>query len=168
MTDNQANRGAPVTEGIVFRRAVVGDLQSIILLLADDELGRKREEVGAHPAAAYLDAFQAISADPNQLLIVADRSGQVVGTLQLSFMPGLSHRGMWRGQVESVRVSAAERSAGLGQKMLEFAISQCKSRGCGVVQLTTDKRRPDAHRFYERLGFVATHEGFKMPLARQE
>jgi GNAT superfamily N-acetyltransferase len=95
---------------------------------------------------------------------VALKDGRLVGTLQLTFLPGLSQRGMWRGQIESVRIAAAERNAGLGQQMLEWAISQCRMRGCRVIQLTTDKTRRDAHRFYDRLGFRASHEGYKLML----
>jgi GNAT superfamily N-acetyltransferase len=88
----------------------------------------------------------------------------VVGTLQLSFIPGIAHTGTWRGQIEAVRIAADRRSSGLGQEMFEWAIAQCRGRGCRLVQLTTDKSRPDAHRFYERLGFVASHLGYKLTL----
>lgn len=104
-------------------------------------------------------------ADPNQLLAVAESAGRVVGTLQLSFIPGLSRLGMTRGQIEAVRIATSHRSAGAGQAMFDWAIGQCRARGCALVQLTTDKTRPDAHRFYERLGFVASHEGYKLGLA---
>jgi GNAT superfamily N-acetyltransferase len=150
--------------GFSLRAARLEDLQDIIALLADDELGRKREEVGSTPAQCYVEAFQAIAADPRHLLAVALKDGRLVGTLQLTFLPGLSQRGMWRGQIESVRITAAERNAGLGQQMFEWAISQCRMRGCRVIQLTTDKTRRDAHRFYDRLGFRASHEGYKLML----
>jgi ribosomal protein S18 acetylase RimI-like enzyme len=150
---------------IAFRRATAADLPAIVALLADDGLGATREDASLPLARGYTDAFAAIDADPNQLLAIAEAHGVVVGTLQLSFIAGLSHKGAWRGQVESVRVASSQRGGGLGQQMLEWAIAQCRARDCRMVQLTTDKSRADAHRFYERLGFKATHEGFKLALA---
>ena len=147
-----------------FRRATQSDLAAIIALLADDELGRKREQVGPPPSPNYLSAFEAIAADQNQFLAVAELSGEIVGCLQLSFVPGLSRVGLWRGQIESVRVSSKHRGGGLGKKLFTWAIDECRRRGCGLVQLTTDKSRPDALRFYEDLGFVASHEGMKLSL----
>ncbi|MFZ4876606.1 GNAT family N-acetyltransferase [Janthinobacterium sp. Mn2066] len=152
---------------VIFRTAQASDLAAIIGLLADDPLGAQRETVtpaGSPPAACYLDAFKAIAADTNQQLVVAVENEVVVGTLQLSFIPGIARRGAWRGQIEAVRIAATHRSAGLGQQMFEWAIARCRARGCHLVQLTTDKGRPDAHRFYERLGFVASHEGYKLAL----
>jgi GNAT superfamily N-acetyltransferase len=119
---------------------------------------------GPQDRDAYEQAFRAIDRDPAQLLVVAEAEGQVVATLQLSFIPGLSRRGALRAQVESVRVSAAYRGQGLGQAILTWAIAEARRRGCALVQLTTDKSRTGAHRFYERLGFVASHEGLKLPL----
>jgi GNAT superfamily N-acetyltransferase len=98
------------------------------------------------------------------VLAVAEQDGRVVGCLQISFIPGLSRLGMWRGQIEAVRVASGQRGSGLGKAMLAWAIEQCRARGCGLVQLTTDKRRPQAHRFYESLGFEASHEGMKLTL----
>jgi GNAT superfamily N-acetyltransferase len=147
-----------------FRAATAEDLPAILAMLIDDELGKLREDPGTPLNPAYLAAFEAITRDPNQLLAVADRDGQVVGCFQLSFLPGLSHRGAWRGQIEGVRIAASERGSGLGKAMMEWAIAQCRARGCRMVQLTTDKRRHDAHRFYARLGFVASHEGMKLEL----
>jgi ribosomal protein S18 acetylase RimI-like enzyme len=149
---------------VAFRRATEADLPAIVAMLADDGLGQGREDASLPLAPAYLDAFAAIDADPNQLLAVAEADGTVVGTLQLTFLPGLSHKGAWRGQVESVRVASRQRGSGLGQRMLDWAIAECRARGCRMVQLTTDKSRTDAHRFYARLGFVASHEGFKLKL----
>lgn len=146
---------------IVFRRAVAADVPAIVALLADDRLGAAREKPGD---PAYGAAFAAIAADPNQLLAVAERDGAVVGCLQLTFIPGLSHRGAWRGQVESVRVSATQRGTGLGRRMLGWAIGECRARGCTMVQLTSDASRTDARRFYEALGFTASHLGFKLAL----
>jgi GNAT superfamily N-acetyltransferase len=139
-------------------------LESIVALLADDPLGREREKAGPGLDAGYRDAFAAIDRDPNQLLVVAERGGRVIGVLQLSFIPGLTRRGMWRGQIEGVRVAETERGGGIGRTMLEWAIGECRKRGCGLVQLTSDERRPDAHRFYEALGFRATHRGYKLSL----
>lgn len=147
-----------------MRCAVAADVPVLVAMLADDVLGREREAPGLPLAQGYLDAFAAIEADPNQLLAVAEAEGAVAGMLQVTFIPGLSHRGAWRGQIESVRVAASQRGSGLGQRMIEWAVEQCRARGCNIVQLTTDKSRTDAHRFYARLGFQATHEGFKLKL----
>jgi GNAT superfamily N-acetyltransferase len=109
-------------------------------------------------------AFDAIDADPNQLLAVMVEDDQPIGTLQISFIPGLARRGAWRGQIEAVRVASDRRSEGLGEKMFAWAIAECRKRGCAFVQLTTDRHRADAHRFYERLGFEPTHIGYKLTL----
>lgn len=154
--------------GVSIRPAGRADLPAIIAMLADDMLGQAREDTRLPPAPGYEAAFAAISGDPNQMLVVAEVPGEsgpeVVGTLQLTFLPGLSHQGAWRGLVEAVRVAKARRSGGIGQAMLEWAVAQCRARGCRMVQLTTDKSRLDAHRFYARLGFKASHEGFKLAL----
>ncbi len=150
--------------GPTLRRATEADLPAIVAMLADDGLGATREDPRLPLARGYLDAFAAISADPNQLLAVAELDGEVVGTLQISFLAGLSHQGAWRGQIEAVRVAAGQRGSGLGQRMIEWAVGQCRARGCRMVQLTTHKSRRDAHRFYDRLGFQATHEGYKLAL----
>jgi len=150
----------------MFRKAHYGDLSAIVALLADDPLGAAREIAAERPDRAYLDAFATIDADSNQLLAVAvDDDDRVIGCLQLSFIPGLSRTGMWRGQIESVRIAANHRGSGLGAAMIEWAVEQARARGCGLVQLTSDKRRPDAIRFYEKLGFVASHEGLKLDLS---
>lgn len=150
---------------VIFRRAESADLPDIVSLLADDELGKRREDARNPLNPRYIDAFRAIDDDPNQLLAVAASNGKIVGTLQLSFIPGLSRMGSWRGQIEGVRIAAACRGSGLGQQMFEWAISECKNRGCDLMQLTTDKARPDAHRFYERLGFMGSHYGYKLTIA---
>lgn len=150
---------------IRFRRATIDDLPAIIGLLADDPLGQTREIVCDPPDDRYLDAFSAIDNDPNQLLAVADDAGTVAGCMQLTFLPGLSRTGMWRGQIESVRVAEGCRGQGLGRLFFEWAIGQCRQRGCGLVQATSDKSRPDAIRFYESLGFKASHEGLKLSFA---
>lgn len=149
---------------LTFRRAIDDDVPAIVGLLADDELGREREDPSLPLDARYTGAFAAIDRDPNQLLAVVERGGAVIGCLQLTFIPGLSRRGMWRGQIESVRIAQTERGGGIGRAVFEWAIAECRRRGCELVQLTTDKRRPDALRFYESLGFVASHEGMKRSL----
>ncbi|MGY3535069.1 N-acetyltransferase family protein [Bradyrhizobium sp. USDA 4452] len=149
---------------ITFRQAQPADLRAIIALLANDLLGRQREDPNSPPNPRYVDAFDAILADRNQLLAVATLDEAVIGTLQLSFIPGMARLGAWRGQIEAVRIAETHRSSGVGQRMFEWAITQCKARGCDIVQLTTDKARPDAHRFYERLGFVGSHIGYKLML----
>ncbi|MEQ5872098.1 GNAT family N-acetyltransferase [Sagittula sp. NFXS13] len=147
-----------------MRRAGMRDLDPIVLLLSDDVLGSGREDARLPANAAYRAAFEAIDSDTNQLLAVAEIGAEIVGCLQLTFVPGLSRQGMWRGQIESVRISSKVRGQGIGQRMFEWAIKACRTRGCGLVQLTTDKTRPDARRFYETLGFVASHEGMKLSL----
>lgn len=149
---------------MIFRAATADDLPAILAMLVDDELGKLREDLTTPLNPAYLAAFEAIERDPNQMLVVAERDGILVGTCQLSFLAGLSHKGMWRGQIEGVRIASSERGSGLGKAMMAWLIEQCRARGCGLVQLTTDKRRTDAHRFYDRLGFVASHEGMKLRL----
>jgi ribosomal protein S18 acetylase RimI-like enzyme len=147
-----------------FRPAERSDLSAIIALLADDPLGAGREDPSDPPNPAYLSAYDAIARDPNQLLAVGERDGEVVACLQVSFIPGLSRLGQWRGQIESVRVAASERGQGVGRELFEWAIEQCRQRGCGLVQLTSDKSRGDALRFYQDLGFAASHEGLKLML----
>ena len=149
---------------LTFRRAGAADLEDIVALLADDELGRKREDPDPPLNPRYIDAFAAIDADRNQFLAVVEEGGEIVGCRQLSFIPGLSRLGLWRGQIESVRISSARRGGGLGKRMFEWAIDECRKRRCEIVQLTTDKSRADARRFYEGLGFVASHEGMKLAL----
>ncbi|MEQ9609752.1 MAG: GNAT family N-acetyltransferase [Kiloniellaceae bacterium] len=144
-----------------IRRAMRDDLPAIVALLADDALGKTREAPGD---PCYAEAFAAIERDANQFLAVVDDGGEVVGCFQLSFIPGLSLKGMWRGQIESVRIAASRRGQGLGHLMIGWAIDESRRRGCGLVQLTMNKSRQDSHRFYESLGFEATHEGFKLVL----
>lgn len=146
---------------VTMRTAEEADLPAILRLLADDPLGKSRETAVEAP---YQAAFAAIAADPNQELVVAELDGQVVGCFQLSFIPGLSRRGAWRAQIESVRIDSALRGRGAGRAMMEWAIAKARARGCALAQLTTDKRRADAHRFYARIGFVASHEGMKLEL----
>ncbi|MDH6232518.1 GNAT superfamily N-acetyltransferase [Mesorhizobium soli] len=149
---------------ISFRRARETDLPSIVAMLADDELGRQREDTSHPLAECYRSAFNALDADPNQFLAVVTEDAVVVGTLQLTFIPGLSRKGAWRGQIEAVRIAGHRRGSGLGRQMFQWAIAQCRERGCNLVQLTTDRDRLDAHRFYEQLGFTAGHIGYKLAL----
>ena len=148
---------------VAFRAASPDDLPAIIAMLSDDTLGQSREDASDPPNPAYLSAFQAILDDANQLLAVADEGG-VVGCMQISFIPGLSRLGMWRGQIESVRIATSYRGKGLGRELFEWAIEQCRERGCGLVQLTTDNTRADALRFYQSLGFADSHTGMKLSL----
>jgi GNAT superfamily N-acetyltransferase len=150
-----------MTETAVLRRAERADVPAIVAMLADDPLGAQREQEGD---PAYLTAFDTVDTDPHQLLVVAELAGELVGTLQLTFIPGLSRRGATRAQIEAVRVHAEHRSGGLGQLLVNWAIDTARARGCAMVQLTTDASRTDAQRFYQRLGFVASHIGMKRSL----
>jgi GNAT superfamily N-acetyltransferase len=132
-------------------------------MLADDPLGAGRE-TGDGDLAPYRRAFELLDADPAHVLLVAVDGDEVVGTLQLSVLPGLARQGAVRGQIEAVRVAAAVRNRGIGAAMVAWAVEESRRRGCALVQLTTDKTRTDARRFYERLGFVASHEGMKLAL----
>lgn len=152
-----------VTGQAVFRLARRADIAAIAGLLADDLLGATREIAGAD-LDSYERAFDAVAADPRNLLIVADIGGQVAGTLQLTFIPGLSYAGGERAQIEAVRVARQWRGQGLGGQMLRWAVDQARIRGCRLVQLTTSLQRPDALRFYESLGFTASHAGMKLDL----
>ncbi|MBL8671054.1 MAG: GNAT family N-acetyltransferase [Alphaproteobacteria bacterium] len=149
---------------VEFRAATAADLPAIVRLLADDELGAKRERYADPLPREYIDAFAAIERQHGNSVIVATLDGRVVGCLQLTFIPGLARLGMARAQIEGVRIDRSQRGEGLGEAMFRHAIALAKAQGCGLVQLTTDKSRPDAHRFYERLGFVASHAGMKLAL----
>ncbi|MEM6428315.1 MAG: GNAT family N-acetyltransferase [Deinococcota bacterium] len=145
-----------------FREATREDVPNIVRMLADDVLGQTREAYGDPIPQVYWDAFSAINQDPNQHLLVACLEAEVVGTLQLSFLPNMSYQGGWRSLIETVRVDASKRGAGIGKAFIQHAIALSKARGCHMVQLTTNKQRDDAIRFYERLGFTASHEGMKL------
>ena len=149
-------------DDVVLRRAERADLPALLGLLAADQLGAHRE--CADDLTPYEAAFAAIDADPAQLLVAATADDRLVGTFQLTFIPGLARRGALRAQIEAVRVAAEYRNRGLGAAMMRWAIDEARSRGCALVQLTSDRTRADAHRFYERLGFVASHEGFKLQM----
>lgn len=147
-----------------MREAVRADLSAIIALLWDDETARHREDPSEPLDPRYSAAFDAIEADPNQHLIAVDLDGRLIGTMQLSFLPGLSFRGSWRGLIEAVRIAADLRGQRLGEEMILWAIEQCRARDCKMVQLTSTATRTAAHRFYARLGFVQSHVGMKMHL----
>ncbi|MEU7996759.1 GNAT family N-acetyltransferase [Micromonospora sp. NPDC049060] len=148
---------------VIFREAVRADLPAVIALLADDVLGRTRDFTEVD--AAYEKAFADIDADPRNQLIVADADGELLGCMQLTYIPGLGRHGAERQLIEAVRVRSDLRGRGLGRQMITWAVDQAKQRGCALVQLTTDKTRQDAHRFYVNLGFLPTHEGMKLPLS---
>ncbi|MFF0012850.1 GNAT family N-acetyltransferase [Streptomyces sp. NPDC005374] len=149
-------------EDLEIRPATTDDVSEIVAMLADDPLGAQRES--PDDLAPYRTALERLSADPNQHLVVATRKDRVVGTLQLTVIPGLSRRGATRSIVEGVRIHADERGTGLGTLLIEWAIEESRRQNCQLVQLTSDNTRTDAHRFYERLGFTASHVGFKLPL----
>ena len=145
-----------------IRPATADDVTAIVAMLADDPLGAQRES--PDDLAPYLAALERLASDPNQHPVVAVREGRVVGTLQLTVIPGLSRRGAIRSIIEGVRIHADERGSGLGTQLIEWAIDESRRQGCQLVQLTSDNTRSDAHHFYERLGFTASHVGFKLHL----
>ena len=150
---------------VTIRTADREDVPALVRMLADDELGRQREDASDPLPESYYDAFRAIDVDPNNEILVACLDGRIVASLQLTYTPSLSYRGSWRATVESVRTTAELRGQGIGSALMHAAIARARARGCGLVQLTTNKVRDDARRFYERLGFAATHEGMKLPLS---
>jgi GNAT superfamily N-acetyltransferase len=147
---------------VIFREAVHVDLPAIVALLADDVLGKARDVAVLDDA--YEQAFADIDADPRNLLVVAEDNAEVLACLQITYIPGLGRHGAERALVEAVRVRSDRRGQGIGAQLMKWVIEQARQRGCGLVQLTTDKSRLDAHRFYARLGFVASHEGMKLTL----
>lgn len=148
-----------------FRKATYSDLPSIVGLLADDELGSAREAAGLPLAASYLTAFSAIDSDPNQYLAVGEVDGVIVSTFQVTVIPTLARLGAQRGQIEGVRVARSHRGRGIGEASFVWAVEYCQRRGCEIVQLTSDNSRRNAHLFYEKLGFVKSHAGFKRSIA---
>ncbi|MFI8850657.1 GNAT family N-acetyltransferase [Streptomyces sp. 891-h] len=167
MTTTSAGAAAPgaepPAEEFTVRRATAEDIPEIVAMLADDPLGATRETPS--DLAPYRAAFDRIDADPNQHLVIAEQDGTTVGTLHLTVIPGLSRRGSARSLIEAVRIHADHRGSGMGTRLIEWAVAESRRLGCVLVQLTSDATRVDAHRFYERLGFQASHLGFKMPLA---
>ena len=158
----QPGRPTPPPGDVSIRPASLDDLAAIVGLLMDDPLGAGREN--PDDLAPYARAFVALSRDPNQVLAVAERAGEVVGTLQLTLIPGLSHQGALRGQIEAVRGRVDERRSGLGTVLIEWAVEESARRGAAMVQLTSSTSRKGAHAFYEALGFQASHVGFKRDL----
>lgn len=149
---------------VTFRRATEADLPAIVALYADDALGATREDASLPLDPQYGEAFAEIDADDQQLLAVAEDAGEVVGTLQLTFIRGLAFRGGLRGQIEAVRTASSHRGQGIGGEFIAWAVDQCRARGCHLVQLTSNNSRTEAHRFYGRHGFAASHTGFKLQL----
>lgn len=150
------------TPELTIRPTTEADVPAIVAMLADDPLGATRES--PDDLTPYLAALKRLTADPNQHLVVAVRADRVVGTLQLTIVPGLSRKGATRSIIEGVRVHADERGGGLGTRFVEWAVEKSRAENCALVQLTSDVTRTDAHRFYERLGFTASHVGFKLQL----
>ncbi|MCX4714699.1 GNAT family N-acetyltransferase [Streptomyces virginiae] len=150
------------TPELTIRSATEADVPAIVAMLADDPLGAARES--PEDLTPYLAALKRLTGDPNQHLVVAVRADRVVGTLQLTIVPGLSRKGATRSIIEGVRVHADERGGGLGTRFIEWAVEKSRAENCALVQLTSDATRTDAHRFYERLGFTASHVGFKLQL----
>ncbi|TQV72221.1 GNAT family N-acetyltransferase [Aliikangiella marina] len=153
-----------MTTDLTFAPATIHDIDTLVTMLADDELGQQREDTRRPLNQSYIDNFRAIEQDPNNELIIVKQHSQVVGMLQLTFIPYLTHTGSWRCLIEGVRIHKDFRGKGLGTQFFEWAINRAQQRGCSIVQLTSDKKRPDAIRFYNRLGFTASHEGFKLNL----
>lgn len=149
---------------INIRKASVSDIAAVINLIADDQLGATREQVDGPVSLVYRTAFERIERQHGNDIYVAEIDGEIIGCMQLTFITGLSRKGLTRCQIEAVRVSKTLRSQGVGKKMMVYAIDLAKTSGCGLVQLTTDNSRADAHRFYKKLGFVASHVGMKLDL----
>jgi len=151
-------------KGLTFRRARKEDLLDIVRMLSDDTLGAGREMFSEILSDNYIKAFDIISADQNQELTIVEMNDVKVATFHLTFIQYLTHHGGLRAQIEAVRTNSNYRGQGIGTKVFEYAINRAKEKGCILLQLTTDKKRPDALRFYETLGFVSTHEGMKLRL----
>ena len=149
---------------LTFREAVEKDLPFMVEMLADDELGSQREDTSNPLNPSYLSAFKNIVADPNNELIVVEKDGNLIGMLQLTFIPYLTHKGSWRCLVEGVRIHKNFRGEGIGTRVFEWVIQYARGKGVSILQLTSDKQRPDSIRFYEDLGFKSTHEGLKLKL----
>jgi GNAT superfamily N-acetyltransferase len=155
-------------DALIFRRALRSDVPAIVRMLADDDLGAKREATLPPLPESYYAAFEAIDCDLNNELVVAELDGRIIGVLQMTFIPYMTYRGSWRALIEGVRIASEARSSGIGRKLFTWAIDRARQRDCHLVQLTSDKARPDAIRFYESLGFVASHEGLKLHLWNSE
>lgn len=149
---------------LTYRDAGPADLPTIVAMLAEDQIGGRRDDPATPLDPVYAAAFGAIERDPNQRLIVAEIDGAIVGTMQLSLLPGLLNRGAWRGQIEAVRVAASQRSLGLGAQMIDWAVAWFREHDCFMAQLTSNNDRVRAHQFYEKLGWQKSHAGFKLYL----
>jgi GNAT superfamily N-acetyltransferase len=149
---------------LTYRDATPDDLGFIVRLIVDDNVAPSADLPDQPHHPRYIAAFDAIATDPNQQLVIAEFEGQVVGTMQLTYIPGINRLGELRSLIEAVHIAPTHRNLGLGGEMIGWAIEQARARGCGLVQLTSNKKRLDAHRFYERLGFSKSHEGFKLAL----
>lgn len=149
---------------LTFRQATEDDIRTIIDLTNAGSVYGQIDDPANADAACYREALAAIAASPHNEMIVAEHNGKVVGCMQISRIPGITRRGQWRGLLENVHIRADRRGEGLGTEMIQWAIERCRDWGCGMVQLTSNKARLDAHRFYKRLGFEASHEGFKLKL----
>lgn len=153
-----------MSDEILIRKAIETDLPDIVSLLADDELGANRERSDLPLASQYLDAFAEMERQSGNDLLVATLGDELVGCLQLTIIPGISRLGSKRAQIEGVRVSRHHRSEGVGETLVRDAIGRARRSGCSLVQLTTDRSRSDAQRFYEKLGFAPSHIGMKLAL----
>jgi len=153
-----------MNDALTFRLATKDDITAIVKMLADDALGTTRENISEPISTKYINAFNIINTDPNQELTIVEMGNEIVATFQLTFIQYLSHEGGLRAQVEAVRTRSAYRGRGIGRKVFEYAINRAKQKGCLLIQLTSDKERPDAIRFYQSLGFTASHEGMKRML----
>lgn len=149
---------------LTYRNATAADLPFIIGLIVEDSVVVTDDDPSESGSETYLAALAAIDADPNEEMLIAEEAGAPIGCFQISYLPGLARRGAWRGMIENVHVAATHRNGGRGGAMIRWAVERCRERGCGMVQLTSNKKRLDAHRFYERLGFQRSHEGFKLYL----
>ena len=164
MADSPGDTTVAPVGAVAFRPATRADLSAVVAMLANDPLGRLREWPGEPLDAAYLAAFDAMAAQGGNELIVAEEAGRVVGCLQFVIIPGISHRGMTRAQIEGVRVADGHRGRGLGKALIEHAIARARAAGCGMVQLTSSLSRTEARKFYKGLGFAHTHAGMKLDL----
>lgn len=153
-----------MNNGLKFRLAIADDLIDIVSMLSDDNLGATREKLTPVLSENYSKAFENITNDPNQELTVVEMNGEKVGTYQLTFIQYLTHQGGLRAQIEAVRINSNYRGQGIGTKVFEYIIDRVRQEGCNILQLTSDKQRPNAIKFYEEIGFIPTHEGMKLKL----
>lgn len=157
-----------MTTDFTIREAIKPDLKAIVALLADDALGKGREDLSEETFASYERAFADIQSDPRHMILVAEQDGEIIGCLQLSFLPGLTYRGQERAQIEGVRVAAGRRRRGIGRALVLHAIDLARERKSVLVQLATHRQRADAAAFYEALGFTESHRGMKLWFAEDK